>query len=337
MKKNLLLFSMALFFLDMAYAQQSAIPDLKKGFAVKEICKMQWDTPQGLRYKKVAGVNLGVTSFEVLDKNRVAFLSDASNEIIIAEKSNNKTLSRFTVADVPRDFAYDKGNFYVLFENTVVVYNENGTNLKTIPYPNSFVGVERITRHNNSTYLLLPSGNSLEIESASGKSVSKSYKGWITSSGIFVSGKLNGANSYMVQVSSTNGKSHEKVFTSPLKTAGVYVVGSNQNRVVLDVQTYISESPIQVERHLVTIALNSLGLGDIISDIKVPDCYYVLSNKDLVLADDGAVLNMITAPQNVFLFSLTETEAQKSQNYPSSILSLKYHFNDHILQVNEQK
>ena len=168
MKKNLLLFTMALCCWSAVYAQQSPAPALKKGYAVKEICKTQWDTPKGLRYKKVAGANLGVTSFEVMDKNRIAFLSDASNEIIITEKSNGNALSRFTVADVPRDFVYDKGNFYVLFEKTVVVYDEKGTNLKTIPYPNSIVGVERITRHNNLTYLLLPSGTSIPIESASG-------------------------------------------------------------------------------------------------------------------------------------------------------------------------
>ncbi|MHB8402180.1 MAG: hypothetical protein ACYDCN_09210 [Bacteroidia bacterium] len=322
--------------MDTAYAQQYSTPVLKKGYAVKEICKLQWDTPQGLRYKKVAGTNLGVTSFEVIDKNHIAFLSDASNEIIITEKSSGRALNRFTIANVPHDFAYDKGNFYVLFENTVVVYDEKGTTLKTIPYPNSLVGVERITRYNNSTYLLLPSGNSVLIESAFAASVNEVYKGWITSSGMFVYGKLNGANSYMVQVNGTDGKSYEKKFTTTLKTAGVYVVGSTHNRVVLDIQTYVSESPIQVERRLVTIEFGSQGLGDIISDIKVPDCYYVLSNKDVALASDGTVLHMVTAPQSAFLFSLTEVEQQKAQNYPALLLATKYHFNDHLLQVNEK-
>ena len=337
MKKNILLFSLALCFLRAAYGQPPSITDLKKGYMVEEICKMQWDTAEGLRYKKIAGANLGVTSFEVMDRNRLAFLSDASNEIIITEKSNGKALGRFKVANFPRDFVYDKECFYVLFENTVIVYDEKGIKLKIIPYPDSFVGVERIARHKNSTYLLLPSGNSLQIESASGETVSRSYNGWITSWGNFVSTKLNGANSFMLQVSKTNRKSCEKVFTTAFKTAGVYVVGSTKDYVILDVQTYIRESPIQVERHLVKIGLNSKGLGNIISDIKVPDCYYVLSNKEFLLKSDGTVLNMVTAPQNVFVFSLTETEVQKAQNYPAFILSLKYHFNDHLLQTNEQK
>ena len=85
MKKNLLLLSIVLCFLDAAYAQQFSVSTPKKSYAVKEICKAAWNTPNGFRYKKVAGANLGITSFEVMDKNRIAFLSDASNEIILTE------------------------------------------------------------------------------------------------------------------------------------------------------------------------------------------------------------------------------------------------------------
>lgn len=337
MKNNLLLLSIALCLSNITHAQQNTALTFKKGCEVQEICKSQWDTPTGLRYKKVAGANLGVTSFEVMDNKRIAFLSDASSEIIITEKLNGNTLSRFTVADVPRDFVYDKGSFYVLFENSVVVYDESGKTIKTMPYPASLKGVERITRFNNLTYLLLPAGNSVSVESISGKpTIDEVLKGWITSSGMFVYCTLNGGNTYKVQMGTAAGNT-EKIFTSVLKTAGVYIVGATKNRLVLDVQTYISESPIQAERHLVTIELNAQGLGDIINDIKLPDCYYVLSNKDILLVNDGMVLNMVTAPQGVLLFSLTETEKHQAKNYPASLLATKYHFNDHLLKVNEQK
>ncbi len=337
MKNHLLLVSITLFFLNKAYAQQTSLPALKKSYDVKEISKAPWDSPKGFPYKKVAGADLGVTSFEVMDKNRMAFLSDASNEIIITEKTTGNTLSRFMVGSAPRNFVYDEGSFYVLFENKVVVYDEKGATLKTIPYPNSLKGVVGIVRYNNSTYLLLPSGNSVVIESASSETVNEAYKGWITSTGLFVYGSINGANSYKVQTGAANGITSQKVFTTALKTAGVYVVGATKNRLVLDVQTYINESPIQVERHLVTIELNSNVLGDIISDSKVPDCYYVLSNKDFLLQSDGTIFNMVTAPQGVLVYSLTETGTQKAQNYPASLLATKYHFNDHLIKINEQK
>jgi len=336
MKKNLVLFSMALCFFVAVNAQQQAVVLPKKTFAVKEICKTPWDNPKGLSYKKVAGANLGVASFEVMDKKRVAYLSDAVDEIIIADKVTGHALSRFAVAAAPRDFVCDKTNFYVLYENSVLVYDENGKAVKTLQYPNTIVGVARLARYNNGTYLLLPSGNCVQIENA-GASVTESHAGWITASGSFVSGKLSGAHSYMIQISDAKGKSYEKTFTTTLKTAGVYVVGANQNRLVLDVQTYVSESPIQVERHIVSIELNAQGLGDVVSDIKTPDCYYVLSNKEVALASDGSVLEMVSAPQGIMLFSLTETGDEKAPHYPTELRTTKYHFNDHLLLTNGQK
>src|ERR1700752_1584802 len=198
MKKNLVLFSMALCFFVAINAQQQTVVLPKKTFAVKEICKTVWDKPKGLSYKKVAGANLGVASFEVMDKRRVAYLSDAVDEIIIADKVTGQALSRFAVVAAPRDFVYDKNNFYVLYESSVLVYDEKGKVIKTLTYPNTIVGVARLARYNNGTYLLLPSGNSVQIENA-GTSVMESHVGWITEAGMFVTSKLNGAHSYMIQ------------------------------------------------------------------------------------------------------------------------------------------
>jgi hypothetical protein len=336
MKKKLVLLSMVLCFFVAVNAQQQAVVLPKKTFAVKEICKTPWDNPKGLSYKKVAGANLGVASFEVMDKKRVAYLSDAVDEIIIADKVTGQALSRFSVLAAPRDFVYDKTNFYVLYGSSVIVYDEKGKVVKTLQYPSSIVGVARLARYNNGTYLLLPSGNCVQIENA-GASVMEKHVGWITEAGNFVSGKLSGANSYQIQVSDAIGKNYEKKFTTTLKTAGVYVVGATQNRLVLDVQTYVSESPIQVERHIVSIELNAQGLGNVVSDIKTPDCYYVLSNKEIALANDGSVLEMVTAPQGIMLFSLTETGDEKAPHYPAELRTMKYHFNDHLLQTNGQK
>ncbi|HTA61651.1 MAG TPA: hypothetical protein VK835_04320 [Bacteroidia bacterium] len=336
MKKNLVLFSMAFCFMAGLTAQQQAVVLPKKTFAVKEICKTTWDTPKGLSYKKVAGANLGVVSFEVMDKKRVAYLSDAVNEISIADKITGHVTDKFAVAAAPHDFVYDKNNFYVLYENGVLVYDEKGTLVKIVPYPSNLVGAMRVARYNKGTYLLMPSGNSVQIENAEGKAVVENHKGWITETGLFVLGQLNGANAYKIQVSDAGGKSYEKTFTTTLKTAGVYVVGANQNRLVLDVQTYVSESPIQVERHIVSIELSGQGLGNVVSDIKTPDCYYVLSNKDVVLANDGTVLDMVTAPQGLMLFLLTETTDEKAAHYPSELRTMKYHFNDHLLQASDK-
>ena len=297
------------------------------GWNVKEISMTKWGGQDGLPYMAAPGVNLGATSFEVLPENKIAFLSSASNEIIITDKSTGKAIKKIPVSFAPRDFVYDNGLFYVLNEQLVTVYNEAGTIIKKLEFPNTYLGVERLARFNNSTYLLLPSGNSLKIEST------KEYEGWITFSGNFVLTKLNGGNSYSFKVITADGKSYEKTLNTDKIVAGIYVVGATDNRIFLDVQTYITESPISVERNIIAVELTSSGLGNIVTSIKVPDCYYVLSNNDFHVSANGNILNMITTPQGAFVFSLTEIKSGKAMGYPSSILAAQYHFNDHLITV----
>jgi len=311
---------------------QPTLNNTATSYNVQQLAIEKWDNSTGLVYKQVPGFNIGVTSFEMLDKDRIAFLSDASDEIIITDELTGKVLNRFAVSFVPRDFVYDNGNFYVLGENNVYVYDENGNAVKAIPYPSSYVGVERLARYNNSTYLLLPSGWSVRIETDGNVVTPSGYMGWVTQSGNFVYTKLSG-NTYSVKVLTAAGKIFDKSFTTDRKVGGVYVVGSTSSEVVLDVQTFITESPIQVERHIVTIELTPNGLGNIVSNIKVPDCYYVLSNKEISVLQDGTVLNMVTSPQGVYVFSLSEMVTGKAQSYPASLLSIKYHFNDHLIAV----
>jgi hypothetical protein len=294
---------------------------------VQEISMTKWNSQDGIPYMQAPGVNLGAVAFDMIAVNKIAFLSNASNEIIITDRTSGKAINRFPVTFAPRDFVYDNGVFYVLGEKFVIAYNENGKLLKQLSFPGTYLGIERVTRFNNATYLLLPSGNCFQIESG------KEHEGWITSAGNFVFTKLNGDNSYSVKLITNTGKIFTATFNTDKTVAGVYVVGATQNRIFLDVQTYITQSPISVERKIVSVDLSSSGIGSVVANIKVPDCYYVLSNNDFHLSATGNILNMMTSPQGAFVFTLTEVKAGKTIGYPASLTNLKYHFNDHLIQV----
>jgi hypothetical protein len=317
----------------LAYANSPATQ--AKAFSVKGVSRIPWDAKNGLAYKEVQGANLGATSFAMMNNNRTAFLSDASNEIVITNDWNGQVLSRFPVALYPRDFAFDKGKFYVLTENMVTVYDVTGKQVNAIPFPGSYLGVMRLTRYNNATYLLLPSGNSVEIEANGAATQAIGHKGWITSAGNFVGTRLAGDNNYDVKIILANGNSYQKTFTADKKVGGVYVIGATATRIYIDVQTFVSESPVQVERHIVAIELNAGGLGNLVSSTKLPDSYYVLSDKDIEVEASGELLNMVTNAQGANVFSLTETNADQAQDYPASITAVKYHFNDHMVKENQ--
>jgi hypothetical protein len=306
------------------------------GLNVQELSNSKWNTADGIPYKQVPGVNLGATSFEVLTGNKIAYLCNATNEVIITDEKSGTMLSKFPVLFAPRDFAYDNGFFYVLNSQLVAVYDDNGKFLKNITFPASYTGIERLARYNNETYLLLPSGNSLKIKSGGNQVDAKEYEGWPTSAGYFIKTKINNGNSYSFTVITADGKRYDKTFTTNGRAAGAYVVGATQSRIYLDIQTFVTESPISVERDIVSIEMDANGIGPVVTSIKVPNCYYVLSNNDFHLSSTGSILNMVTAPQGLYIYSLSEMAASLAKGYPDFLTAMKYHFNDHLLIVDKK-
>lgn len=325
MKKNYLLFLVTLFTCS-AYAQRAT-------FSVKKVSSTKWNTSDGIYYTQVPGANLGVTSFELISNRQIAFLSNSKNEIVIVNSNTGKAEKRFSVSIAPRDFCYDNKMFYVLSEYKVSIYSMDGKLNNSIDFDRKFIGVERLKRQNNSTYLILPTGNSLLIETNGQKIEPKETFGRVVSYGNNIAIRLNGNNSYSITGNSLLGNYFEKTFTTTNKVAGVFVVDANANQVILDVQTYLSESPIKVERKIVSIKTNKAGFGNIIAEIKIPDMYYVISNKDFSLSKKGNLYNMITTPDGVFVYLLTESK--NGNPYPKSLLTQAYHFNDHLINIEE--
>ena len=336
MKKQLVFSVLILFLVFLSWGQ---IPNhfinkdtTQNNINVEKFSFLKWDTENGIPYVQLPGVNLGTTSFEIIDELHIAYLCNSNNSIIITDTSGS-VIEKFPVSVAPRDFVYDNGFFYVLDEKKVTVYDKSGYVKNIFQLPITSLGVERLTRINNATYLLLPSGNSLMIESNNKAIIPKEFQGIITKEGGFISTQINGNNSYTINLKNSNNKNYLKIFSLEKKVAGVYVIGATYNRIILDVQTFISESPISIERKVVIIKFDNFGLGSIVSTIKIPDCYFVLSNKELSLSSKGNLYHMITSPEGIYIFSLTETKSILINAYPTQLIKLKYHFNDHLIRI----
>jgi len=228
---------------------------------------------------------------------------------------------------------YEKGDFYVLFENEVKVYHEKGNELTKFPFPTEYQGVEKLIRSKDATFLLLPSGNSLLIEKNGKPVVPIEYSGYVTGTGQFITTQITGDNSYSIKGLSSDNKAFEKTFTTDLKVAGAFVIGATDDRMVLDIQTFISENPIAVERTIASVSLNKNEIENFVNRSEVPDCYYVLSNKDFYLSEKGDIYNMVTTPQGVLVFLLTEAKSNSSKGYPSSLGETNYHSNENLIKL----
>jgi len=317
---------------------QGQSQSLPVAFDVQQISSTAWNTPDGIAYTQVPGANLGATSFEVLSSNRIAFLCNSSSEITIVNTADGKAIQRFPVAFAPRDFVNDKGRFYVLSQLQVDVYDENGKAVNSFTFPQTYAGVERMARCNGSTWLLLPSGNSAMIETNGQIVELQELEGWITSSGNRVATKLVGEGSYTITLYSESEGKSESTFQTDKKVAGVYVVGVTKDRIYIDVQTFLSENPIRVERKMVSIAVDNLTMGKIVAEIKIPDVYYVLSNKDFAVSMEGKLYTMISDEEGIFVFSLSEIETGKgtSRPLPDFLTNKSYHFNDHLMKIDSE-
>ncbi len=302
-----------------------------KNFNVNQLSFSEWNSPDGLPYTQVPGANLGVTAFQLINEEEIAFLCNSTSEIIITKKSTGKLIRKWPVSFAPRDFIFEDNFYYVLSEYEVTVYDDKGREIRKLPFPSTVQGVERLSRYNDATWLLLPSGNSLLIENY-GKPVTPSeYPGTITGTGLFITTKITGYNSFSVKIESSKDKFPEKSFTTDKKVAGVFVTGATENRLVLDVQTYISENPIAVERSVTSVGLDKNGTGNIICSKKVPTGNYVISNRDFYVGPNGNIYNMMTSPLGVYVFSLSETEAGKARDYPSSLTESTFQSNEHLI------
>lgn len=318
-----------------ALVGQGQSQPLPAAFDVQQISSTPWNIPDGIVYTQVPGANLGATSFEVLGSNHIAFLCNSTSEITIVNAADGKAIQRFPVAFAPRDFVYDKGEFYVLSQLQVDVYDESGNIVNSFTFPQKYAGVERMARCNGSTWLLLPSGNSAMIE-ANGQMVEpKEFEGWITSSGNRISTKSVGENTFTTALFTASGGKSESVFQTDKKVAGVYMVGVTKDRIYLDVQTFLSENPIRVERKIESVEIEGLSINKKIASIKAPDVYYVLSNKDILVSAEGKLYHMITDEEGVFVFSLSEIDKGKEpiHHYPEVLSKKTYHFNDHLLNM----
>ena len=289
-----------------SFKKENRVTTIK--FATTQLCRLNWNTPNGVPYVQVPGANLGVTSFYVLDKDKIAFLSDATNEIIIVNQKSESVIKKFPVVLSPRDFTYDNGYYYVLCETAVFVYNAKGENISNFEFPQEFSGTMRVLRYENSTFLLLPSGNSLKIESGGKLIKPKKYEGWITLNGLFIKTQINNNFSYTLNISFPNGENSSQKFQNKKKVAGVYVIGAVKNRIVLEIQTFLLEEPIKVERNIQIIGLRDIHPDTVIATIPISSSFYVLSNKDISVSKTGGIYTLVTKPKGVYMFSIEELE-----------------------------
>jgi hypothetical protein len=321
MKHFIYLFPL-LFAIGNAHAQTNA-----HGWDVEFIMTIPWNDQTGIPYVKVPGANLGAVAFAKVGNDKIALLCNSTNEIRVFSTSNGQLTKKFAVGFAPRDFVFDGSSYYVLFDRHVALYSLDGTEMKNVSFPDEAYGVSRFTVVDGAIHLWLPAGNSLTIYK-NGKMFREEHVGWICPDGSSVYTEIVAGQAKATWY--RDGAKTQRIFVMDRKVAGVFPVGVLQDKVILDVQTFISEGPVEVERHFVSMVIDD---DNALRMVKAPDTYYVYADRDIFQDSDGSLLNMVTAPDGVHLYRLALCSDNTCADFPEDLDTIKYHFNFNLIKV----
>lgn len=300
------------------------------GWAVQHLVTIPWSNEGGVPYTQVPGANLGAVAFALTDSNRMALLCNSVSEIRVFANTDGVLLQKFPVVFAPRDFVFANGKYYVLADRSVTTYSSEGSAIDEISLPDDAQGATRVTVVDSGVHIWLPNGNTLTVY-RDGNHVKEVRKGWLMPNGTLV---FTAIVDGQAEVSWNRDAAHDRRRLSMAKkVAGVFPVGLIENRVVLDVQTFLSESPVSIERRFIALDMDSEASGLLPPALLAPDCYYVYSDRDVYQSGTGQVYHMVTTPSGAHVFRLTACEEGPCTDYPSELRGLHYHFNYHLIKV----
>lgn len=315
------------------YTQDNIPTSGKVEFTVNQICATPWgDEPSGLPYLQTPGLNVGVTSFIQISKTEVAYLANASNEIIKVNCLTGEIISRMKTIEYPIDFIYENSTYYVLTDTSIFTYDYLGNYLSQVHFSTSYIPI-KMSRSNGYTYLLLADGSSVAVEHK-GKSANQMvFSGWISSDGTATSVSINPQTGYSVSMQKGSKQVASGTFSTDKRVGSIINIGSKDDVIYLELQLVLSESPVKADRWLVALKKEGDALV-LISSLHIPDIKYVYSVRNFIISENG-ILQLITSPEGALLFDVSLTDnINEVKDYPENILSTHYHYRDHTLDGN---
>lgn len=287
-----------------------------------------WNTVGGIPYSEVPGANLGAVSFAVLDSDRVAFLCNGVSQIRVFSVATGEMLQALPVAPAPRDLVFSDDQYYVLYAHHVTVYSSAGEETRKLAIPEGVNDAWRIAATGAAVQLWRANGSELTF-TPNGTATETSSQAWTMPDGSQVYSAIVEGQADVVLF--REGMEARRRFSMANKVAGVFPIGTIDDKVILDVQTYVSENPVAVERFFMAIEIDVPGSTCTL--LRAPDSYFAYTDRDIYQNQDGELFHIISTPRGVHVYQLTLSESGALQDYPMEIRTLHYHYNDHLIKV----
>lgn len=306
-------------------------------FDVRQISFTPWNN-ESLKFREYEDGFMGLYSFQVLDEDRIAFLLEG--RITVIGRQNGRVLSSFSFSPDAKDFIYENGKFYILSQEfSIDIYDESGKLLKSVPFErNEDNYAFNIVRQNNSTYIQTSKIEHDDIADPHFliKPIVTVFSRPVEKNGLPVNGEKeklpfypgltvdqeNSAGICSVIITNKEGRTFNRSFP---KDSDCYVIGMTNNTVIFGIDnTLPDQSPNGHKNRIQSVEFNSeRGFGNISAEIVMPHASfdpYVRSKKEFYFSQGGALYQMLTTEDGIFIFELKETKlGVPHSSYPASL------------------
>jgi len=302
-------------------------------YKYEKLADFEWNNKSGFETKLTHSGNYAILSFEILDNNRVAFLSNVEKNIKIYSK-DGKFLNAFDLDFIPEDFVYNNNKFYVLSNYSIYEFNDSGALIKKYSVNKEFKFINRLSAFKNDLYVLTSDEksypvikNSLYLDTIS--QINNETNGWLLSENFKCKTIKLSNNTFSLQISNQKNLNLEKIYDLDKKLATATILGKYKSKLFLNIEYFKNEAPIKIEREILVYSLTE---KEIVNKIKLPNMNFIYMKHDIKINDNG-IFYFIATPKKGILYQLFYDEKLNKDIVPN--FKEEYHYNEHLLRSKE--
>ncbi|MBL7086800.1 MAG: VWA domain-containing protein [Candidatus Cloacimonetes bacterium] len=303
-------------------------------YKYEKLADFEWNNKSGFETKLTHSGNYAILSFEILDNNRVAFLSNVEKDIKIYSK-DGKFINAFDLDFIPEDFVYNNNKFYVLSNYLIYEFNDSGALLKKYSVNKEFKFINRLSAFKNDLYVLTSDEksypvikNSFYLDTIS--QINNEINGWLLEENFKCKTIKLSNNTFSLQISNQKNLNLEKIYDLDKKLATVTILGKYKSKLFLNIEYFKNEVPIKIEREILVYSLTE---KEIVNKMKLPNMHFIYMKHDIKINDNGAFY-FITTPKKGILYQLIYDEKLNKNIVPN--FKEEYHYNEHLLRIKEE-
>jgi len=305
-----------------------AFSQLSNAQNIKQISSLSWNKTSGLPYIQDYSGNYSVEAYTPISNNNYAFLSRAEKKIIIFDINTKQKINEINLQFTPTDFTYADNKYFVTDANNLYTLNTDGSIISKKFIADRIKYVEAIKVINNNIYIIDNNQITWNINS---KGILENHNGVIVNNNSWAKiVKLNN-NSFKLTIFNKNNEPISKTINSNNTLGTVKVLGLTNNNLIVEIQKITQEVPLLVDRYISTFSVKNL---EQIASIKLPNISFTYVKHDVLVLNNS--INMfITTPENAKIFKMDDT-ALKSASFPTELYNYTYHYNNHLLSIDDK-